>query len=796
MTSRFFASFAELLLRRRVLVGILVSLVTVASIMTFGSFRVNSRNEIWFVENDPQLLVLEKFERIFQNDDFVYLLVQSEDFFNEEILRRFGSLAEDLERTVPFVADATWLGSAEYIEGRADDVVIDDVMPSIPTTAEEMAEMRRRAFAEPLFINSLISEDGKTAGLLLEMGRYPNRDEFDGDPRKLIGPAVREVLARPEYDGLELLVTGSPLIDEEMDHLVAREMTTLMLGCVLVQMLILFWVGRGWRGVVVPLLVVNLSVAWTFGAIWLYGYELNVMVAMVPLLLVCVGIGDSMHLISEFQDRRDAGLEPRDALIAAFSHVGLACVLTSLTTAAGFLSFLAAPVRPYRELGVYSATGAVCALLLTFLIVPLFYVPWRTRSEQGSAIAEDQREAPKRQWLRPGRQKQLEGHGNRDDAFDRLLSSVHALVVRRPRTIVAVFTALAALAMVGVQRVEIQSSTIKLFSPRVQLRQTYERVDEMMGGTMAIEIMFDTGEPNRVIEPEFLRKMERIEKFIKDYPRISQTASVLDIMRQMRRAFHENRQEYYALPETREEVSQYLLLYELSGGENKEKFLTYEYDVARLTARTRSLDSRDVEQFLDAVQAEAEAVFGEDADSIQYTGFMAFLGVMAKRIATGQERSFAAAALVITVIMILLLRSIRTGLISMIPNIFPVLMTLGLMGMTGIYLDLGLMSVSAIIIGVAVDDTIHFFLRLRREFAQHQNYSAALERTYDSVGRPIVFTTVTLTIGFSVLMISNVTGMVKFGMLAGYAFSWALLADFLFAPALVLLTRPLGPERN
>ena len=152
MTSRFFASFAELLLRRRVLVGILVSLVTVASIMTFGSFRVNSRNEIWFVENDPQLLVLEKFERIFQNDDFVYLLVQSEDFFNEEILRRFGSLAEDLERTVPFVADATWLGSAEYIEGRADDVVIDDVMPSIPTTAEEMAEMRRRAFAEPLFI--------------------------------------------------------------------------------------------------------------------------------------------------------------------------------------------------------------------------------------------------------------------------------------------------------------------------------------------------------------------------------------------------------------------------------------------------------------------------------------------------------------------------------------------------------------------------------------------------------------------------------------------------------------------
>jgi predicted RND superfamily exporter protein len=379
--------------------------------------------------------------------------------------------------------------------------------------------------------------------------------------------------------------------------------------------------------------------------------------------------------------------------------------------------------------------------------------------------------------------------------FDRFLSWIHRTVVSRPRTIIVVFSVLTGLALIGAAQVEVQSNSVKMFRKRVPLRQDYEYVDEKMGGSMSVEIMLDTGESSGVTDPDFLARMDKLERFVKAHPLTTTTTSILDILRQTRRAFNENRPEYYSIPESREEASQYLLIYEMSGGANKEKYVTYDYDVARLTARTRSMDSKDVGKFLDEVGAFAEQTFAGSDVEIGFTGLLAWVKVMTDHIGDGQKISFLTAATIITLIMMVVLRSVRLGLISMIPNVFPVLMTLGLMGLAGVYMDIGMMSIGAIILGVAVDDTIHFFVRFRREFELVRNYGDALEATISSVGRPITFTTVTLTLGFSALLLSDVMGMVKFGGFAGYAFVWALLADLLFAPALLIVLQPLGRER-
>ena len=761
-----FERFTAVVLRWRWPLLVAVAALSVLFARELPSLRIDNSNENWLVEGDESLELIHKFNDLFGSDDFVYVLQRESDFFRAEPIHRASELAAALDAAVPHVLDTTWLGNAEFIEGRGDTIEIEELMLTLPERPAELARVRARALAEPVYLDNLISRDGSVAGLLLEMDAYPD----DGvDPRKDIAPAVREVLARPEFAGLDLTAVGGPIFDYDLDKVAASEGQRLGLVCLVIQMAILFWVGRGLRGVVVPALLVVLSVVWTFGLVAIAGIELNAIVAMVPVLLICVGIGDAMHIISEFHYQQGLGLERRAALGRAMSLVGWACVLTSVTTAVGFLSFTVTPIRPYREMGLYAAAGVLVAVALSFVIVPILY-SWGPARSQVRA-----REA--------------------GDVFDRLLRAAARLVTRRPLAVVLTFSALTAVALMGYARVRVETNPLEMFKPHVPSRQAMEAVDAEMGGSMSVEILLDTGERDGILDPVFLAELDALDAFVRGHPLTTKSTSILDVFRQMRMAFHENRPEFYGVPTGREEAAQYLLLYELSGGEDKAKLLPFENDIARLTARTRALSTADVERLFGDLQAYAsEHLVG--VATLEFTGMLNWVRSMTDLLEQGQRRSFAAALVAIGLVMMGVLRSVKLGLISMIPNVFPIFMTLGLLGWIGRPMDLMMMGFSALVIGVVVDDTIHFFLRFRREFERLGSYPGALEATLTTVGRPLTFTTMTLSLGFAALAASDMTGIGNFGVLAGFAFSWALLADFLFAPALMLLLKPLGPERE
>jgi predicted RND superfamily exporter protein len=780
----FFSRVAETILRARLPLALVLVLISGLAAWQLPRLQLDTSNETWFVEGHPTLDALRRFEDLFRNDDFVYVVLGTDDFFYPEPVALMERLAADLEESVPYVLDVTWIGNAEYIEGRADSIDIYELLEDVPRTRESLLAVKPKALAEPVYRDTFVSADGTAAGLLVELEEYP-KDRID--PRKEIAPSVRSVLAKSEYEGFELHAVGIPLFDYDFDMVTATETGRFMGACLLVQALVLLWVGRGLRALLTPITICALAVVWTFAAVVLYGFTLNIFVIMLPVLLICVGIGDSMHFIAELQDQRDRGCPPRRSIVRAMRAIGLPCLLTSLTTSAGFLAFTTARIQTFREMGVYAATGVFIALLLTYLLVPIFY---GTSRDPDAADAE------------PGANENDDGAGEvgreprevRNDLFDGLLARIAHIVTGSPRAIVMAFVALTVGFIAGIPRLEIESATVQMLSTDVPIRRSYDFVDEAMGSTMSVEIVLDTGAEGGVNDPEFLRRMNELEEFVNAHPLTVTTTSVLDIHRQMRRAFHENRPEYYTIPESGEEASQYMLLYEMSGGDNREKLTTYNYDVARLTARTHSLDTADTERLMTDIERRARQIFDDDV-GIEFVGMLPLLDAMVDLIAEGQLRSFAAAAVVITILMVVVLRSLRLGLISMVPNVFPVIATLGLMGYLGIYLGVGLMALSAVIIGVAVDDSIHFFVRLRSEFSRTGSYKEAIESTLATVGRPITFTTATLTLGFSVLAFSDVTQIVMFGTLAGFAFTWALLADLFFAPALIVLLKPLGPER-
>jgi hydrophobe/amphiphile efflux-3 (HAE3) family protein len=731
---------------------------------------MDNSNESFFLEGDPTKFFLDKFRDTFGNEDFIYVLIETGDFFKPETIRLVKKLAEDLEAHVPYVKDMQFLGNVDHVWGVEGGIEISELIGKTPETPEEMKLIKQRAMNEPLYLDNLISRDGETAAILLECERYPDEK---ADPRKEIRPAVYKVLDNPEYTDLEMYAVGTPIIDYEMDEISAREMSLFGRICLGLQMLILLWVARGVRGVVTPLLVVILSVFWTLGLVGVLDWTLSLMVMMLPVLLICVGIGDSMHIISEFQDHQSRGLGRREAIVKALALVGIPCLLTSITTAAGFLSFCGTVIKPARELGIYSAIGVIMAFLLSLIIVPIVF-----------SFGKDKKKV-----------KEKETSTDRNDVFDRVLKGITSFNMKYPKAILGIFILLTVLSVSGYRLIQVETNSIGFISTDLPLRQAYDYVDSHMGGSMSMEIMLDTGKKDGIKKIEFLREMEALQNYVNHHPLTRKTTSVIDILKKMRRAVHENRMEYYTLPETRAQAAEYLFLYESSGGEGLDKQVSFNYDIVRISAHTKSLNSKDVRTFT----SDIDRFVKENLDpsiKVEYTGTMPWVRAMSDYVSQGQKRSFILAFLAITGMMIIILRSFKLGLISMIPNVFPVLITLGLMGFLGIYMSLPLMIMSPIIIGVAVDDTIHFFMRYRREFERTGTYEGALKATLSTVGRPIMFTTMTLVAGFSVFGLSNMYNVVHFGLLAAFAFLWALLADFFFAPAMMLLLKPLGPEQR
>ena len=748
----------------------MVLLTTIFAFYEMRSLRMDNSNEAFFLEGDYTKLLLDKFRDTFGNEDFVYVLIETDDFFRADTIRLIKKLAEDLEEHVPYLKDMKFLGNVEYVEGVKGGIEISELIEDIPETPEEMKLARERAMNEPLYLDNLISRDGKTAAILLECERYPDEKV---DPRKEIPQAVYKILAKSEYADLEVYAVGTPIIDYELDEMTARELSLFGIVCIVLQMLILLWVARGARGVITPLLVVMLSIFWTLGLVGILDWTLSLMVAMLPIFLICVGIGDSMHIIAETQDQQDQGLARKDAIVKALALVGIPCLLTSVTTAAGFLSFLGTVLKPIRELGVYAAIGVIMAFLLSLIIVPVVFSFGKNKKIR----------------------KEKETFDGRNDIFDRALKTITLLNLKYPWAILSIFILLAAISVFGYLLIEVETNSIEFVSTDVPIRQAYDYVDSHMGGSMSMEVMLDTGKKDGIKKIKFLKDMETLQNYIDRHPLTSKTSSVIDTIKKMRRAMHENRMEYYTLPETSAQASEYLFLYETSGGEELDKQVSFNYDIARITARTKSLNSRDVRTFTSDISMFVKKNI-DPSIKVEYTGTMPFVEAMSKYVAQGQKRSFILAFLAITCMMIIVLRSFKLGLISMIPNVFPVLISLGLMGFAGVYLSIPLMILSPIIIGVAVDDTIHFFMRYRREFNRTGTYEGALKATLSTVGRPIMFTTMTLVAGFSVFGLSDMYNVTQFGLLAAFAFLWALLADFFLAPAMMLLFKPLGAKRQ
>ena len=748
---------------------------------------LDTSTEGFLKEDDPVLLAYNAFRRQFGRDEMVFIAVAGNEVFDPIFLARLRALHRDLEAEVPHVDDITSLVNARNTRGTEGSLVVSDLLDPWPGEAKALAAVRARARENPVYRNLLLSEkDPGVTAIVIRTDAYSRAGDtadvlagFEAEPQATERPfltdaenaalvrAVQAVVTRHQAEGFRLYAGGAPVITDVLKQAMQENMRTFLLIASLIIAVALAFLSRRASGVFLPMLVVILTIVSTFGIMGLAGMQVKIPTQILPSFLLAVGVGAAVHVLAIFyrqleaEAKTQAAQPKRRAIVQALGHSGLAILMTSLTTAAGLASFAGVEIAPIADLGRVAAVGVLVSLVFTILLLPALLALLPVRPQR-------RHDAPPR--------------------MDRVLLAIAAVATGRRRVVLAVSAVLLLFGIAGAAQVRFSHKPFEWLPASNPARAATDFIDDRLRGASVVEVMVNTGRENGLYEPEILKALDGLEDSIghiaTDALFVGKTLSVADILKEINRALNENRQEFYAIPDDRDLIAQEFLLFSNSGSDDLEDFVDTAFRQARFTVKMPWVDAVHYAGFMDDVRMRFASALGNDV-TITVTGIVALLSRTMDAALRSMATSYLWAAGIITVMMCVLIGSVRIGLVSMIPNFTPIVLTLGVMGWFGLPLDLFTMLIGSIAIGLAVDDTIHFLHNYRRYHHDTGDDAEAVRLTLLSSGRAMLATTVVLSIGFLVFIFSSLSNLVNFGLLTAFTLIMALLADFFLVPALI-----------
>jgi len=754
-------------------------------------FRIDNSDEAFLPSDDPERVRYEAFKRQYDSDDLILVVVRPSEVFDFAFLERLRAFHDEIEAKVPYLDDLTSLLNARNTYGREDELVVEDLFETWPQTAAELAAIRARVFSNPLLVNTVISANGEFTALQLKPFTYSTKgpqlaslegfDEADGpgasgpDPLPFTEAEGREMVEvlhaiRDAYQapGFQVYMAGGPTMEHGLAQTMQSDVVTFMTlsnGAIALLLLALF---RRISGVVLPLAVVVLAMLSAMGAMSWVDIPFSVTLNMLPAFLIVVGVCDSIHILVIVYRQLDAGAPRNEAIVGALGHSGLAVVMTSVTTAAGLVSFSVAKLEPVAQLGVVAPFGVMLAMVYSLVLLPalLAVVPLeRKRRGRDVGIA----------------------------AVNTALARLGDAVTRHPGRVVVLWAVVALVAIPGLQQAHFSHDAMKWFPTQDPLRQASDILDREFGGSGGTEVIIHTPGENGLHDPDVMRRIEEAmshtETLMLDGRKISQTYSLVDLVKETHQALNENRPEFYRLPVERQLLAQELLLFENSGSDDLEDLTDSQFSQARMSLRMPWVDAMVMPPFLERLEPELRAILGPDLD-IELTGSGVMFGRIFENVIVTLARSYVFALLIITPLMILLIGSFKRGLVAMIPNLIPVYLVIAFMGFGGIPLDMTTLLIGGVVIGLAVDDTIHFMHKFNRYYEDTGDPAAAVHETLATTGSALLFTSLVLSFGFAIFIAAYMINLSWFGLLASFAVVVAFLADVTLAPALMMLVTP------
>ena len=763
-TQNFWATTARIILRNRITILIGVFLFTVFMAMQWKNMRFSNTEANLLPDNHPVNLAYQDFvSRFGEEGNIIAIAVKDSALFELNNFKKWNRLSKQLA-AFPEVIAVLSTDNLKLLERSktAGKFIFSPFKGSLAQDQQSLNKHLKDLYQNQPFYDQLLFN--KETGTLRTLV-YLDKEILNTSVRKdFVLKDLKQLLDNFREDtGLDVRISGMPYIRTMNAQSIIDEIGLFILGALAVTSIIFFFFFRSVRATIISMAVVIIGVMWSFGVLGLLEYEITVLTALIPPLIIVIGIPNCIFLINKYQQEAQKHGNKALSLQRVIAKIGNATLMTNVTTASGFATFIITESTLLKEFGIVASINIIGIFILSLLIIPIVY----------SFMS-----MPKEKHLRHLNKKWI----------DSFVGSMEKIVREQRIAVYIVSILLLITSIIGIYQIKTSGSPIEDMPKDKAFFKDIRFFEQEFNAIMPIEIVIDTKRPNGVLRPSTLEQMDALSQFIEETPELSKPISIVNLAKYAKQAYYNNLPKYYQLPTSQERG---FILSAAQGANTNEDLLKNFTDsrgqVARISTAIKDVKTDQMEQVELDLLEEIDKLFPKDRYNVLLTGKALLFLKGTKYLIKNLIMSLALAIFLIALFMAYLFRSFRMIVISLIPNLLPLLITAGMMGFIGVPIKPSTILVFSIAFGISVDDTIHFLAKYRQELIANKwrikpSVYAALKET----GVSMFYTSIVLFFGFSVFTVSSFGGTIALGGLVSATLLFAMLSNLILLPSLLL----------
>jgi len=765
--------YIEWIIRHRYAVIALTLLATVLAVSQARNLKVIIDPNTMLPQSHPYVSTTDLVEKTFGSKYVVVVGITPKqgDIFQPIVLSKVQRITVALLKAKGVLPENMLSLSARRakdIIGTAEGMEVRQLMPSVPANETQMQALRAALKRNPAYLNAIVSKDAATAAIIAEFKDIPGGF-------RAIQDQVDAIVAHERDYNVEIMVGGLPTYLSRLE-IYSERMAFLLPISILVLGLVLFEAFRTRQGMFLPLATAILAVAWGLGVMGAFGIPMDVFNATTPILILAVATGHAVQMLKRYYEeyyllRKTNDMTPKEAndlaVVNSLIHVGPVMITAGMVAALGFFSLMVFEISTVRTFGVFTGVGILAAMMLEMTFIPALRSVLKPPSD-----ADTRREHSVHIW-------------------DRVTGKIAEWVTGPKRKRVYIGAAIfVAVALAGMSQVIVNNTTKSYFSYDQPFQRDDRALNARLGGANTLYVLVEGANDDAIKNPAVLQAMDELQHQLEQRPEIGKTVSLADFIKRMNQAMHGDDAAYYKIPESQELISQYLLLYSMSGEPGDfDSYVDYGYRMANMTVFMKTDSTAYTEQVIAEVNAFAATHFPAGV-KVRFGG-LAEAVALNETMVHGKILNIAQIAAVVFVISSLVFRSLAAGALVLLPLLLTVLANFGLMGWSGIYLNISTSLTSAMAVGIGADYAIYLIFRLREELDKGVEELTAVRNVITTAGKAVLFVAIAVAAGYGVLLTSSGFNLHKWlSILIGVAMIISALSALLLIPALILSFRP------
>lgn len=781
--SRFFRPYAQWIIAHRLLVTIVILGITAFLVTRMGNLQMDSNPDLWAPQKHVYVETTNLLDKIFggRNYTVIGIVPRQGDVYQPQVLAKIKRIQEAIELS-PHAVRHNVLSLAarkvKQIKGGPDGMEVRPMMETVPQTPAEMEKLKAAVASMPIYINALVSPDGKAAAVIADFKQDEKTPNF-----LALTEDLHKIVDQERDDTVDIYLGGLPIVGETADtHFM--KMPIFFGAALLIIMLIQYWSFRSVQGMLLPILTGILSVIWSLGTMGLLGIHLDPLNTTTPILILAVAAGHAIQILKRYYEEyhrlQSTGMDVREAnraaVVESMVRVGPVMIVAGLIAVITFFSLAGTGIPMVQHFGVFAGCGVLATMVLEMTVIPVV-----------------------RATLRPPKKREAEREREAGILDRFLLGVANNLVGGRAPWIIGGGLALLVLVGSGMTFLHIDNNFKLYHKPESQLRVDDRKLNQMFGGTNSIQFLIQTPEADGVKDPKVLQGMATLQAFLESQADVGKTQSIVDLIKRMNQAMHADNPAFYTVPESRELVAQYLFLYSTSGDpQDFDSFVDNDYQRASIWTFIKNDSTTSADMLAKKAQAVIDKSFPPGV-TVQMGGSLPQMIALNDVIVKDKFRNMAQMALVVFVLGAIVFRSLVGGLFVVTPLFAVMIANFGLMGWLHTPIDISAVTTAAMAIGIGADYEIYLLFRFREELARSGNVLVATQNSLLTSGKAILFVALSIISGYAVLQTSSFAFYNQLSNMVTTTMTVSALFALFFLRALMMIFKPrfiFGDQRD